>query len=76
LPSTDADAWCLNRPHALQGIDRALHQDIRFKLDPVGGLRLDTVPERLKLRAERNFFLQAVHPLIPVFANVSLDLVG
>jgi hypothetical protein len=76
LPGNDADARRLDPFHAFDGLDRALHQDIRLELDPVGGPGLDALPECLELGAKRDLLLQVIHPLVPLLADVSLDLVG
>src|SRR5207248_10869141 len=76
LPGNNADAGRLDPFHALDSLDRVPHQDLRLKLDPVGGPGLDTLPERLELGAEYDLLLQAIHPLVPLLADVPLDLVG
>src|SRR5215471_20868608 len=76
LTSTHVDLRRFDLVHSVQSCHSPCYQLVGLEFYAVGGFRLNALLQGLKLRTELYVLAEMVGPFIPVFADVTFDLVG
>src|SRR6266853_1073913 len=76
LTSTHVDLRRFDLVHPAQSCHSPCHQLVSLEFYTIGGFRFDALPQSLKLRTELHISAQTVRAFIPVFTDMSFDLVG